>query len=65
METLRIVLLHFGIAATMAVAFGAASLAGKIARRINFRLAREGRRRRTRETVYWQAISSLHAGSEK
>jgi hypothetical protein len=65
METLRIVLLHFGIAAAMAAAFGATSLVGKIAGRISFRLAREDRRRRTREAIYWRALSALPAGTEK
>jgi hypothetical protein len=64
MEILRIVLLHFGIAAVMAAAFGATSLAGKMAARIRFRLAREDQRRRTREAVYWRTLSALHAATD-
>jgi hypothetical protein len=64
MDTLRIVLLHFGIAVAMAAAFGATSIAGKIAARIKYRLAREDRRRQNREAVYWRALSGLHAATD-
>jgi hypothetical protein len=65
METVRIVLLHFGIAAAMAAAFGAVNLAAKIASRINIRLAHEDRRRRSREVIYWRALSALHAAGDE
>jgi hypothetical protein len=65
METLRVILLHFGIATAMAAAFGAASVAGKMAAKINFRIAREGRRRRTRETIYWRALTALRPAADE
>jgi type IV secretory pathway VirB3-like protein len=64
METVRIVLLHFGIAVAMAAAFGAAHWAAKTASKINLRLARADRRRRSREVLYWRALSAQPSATD-
>jgi len=64
METVRIVLLHFGIAAAMAAAFGAANWAAKAAAKISLRIAREDRRRQSREVLYWRALSALPSAAD-
>ena len=65
METVRIVLLHFGIAVAMAGAFGAAGLASKFAARIKARADRESLRRRSRETLYWRALAALPTATDE